>query len=110
MDIAPWHAQLRKGAAELVVLSVLAGGESYGLRILELANRAGEIVTEGALYPLLARLEKEAKLASRWVTDDGPHPRKYYRLTADGAAARGEMARAWTTFRLAMSQVVEEDR
>jgi PadR family transcriptional regulator PadR len=110
MEIASWNAQLRKGAAELAVLSVLARAEAYGLQILERANRAGEIVTEGALYPLLARLEKESKLRSRWVTDDGPHPRKFYQLTGAGAAAHDEMTKAWVAFRLAMSDVVEEDR
>ncbi|MDB5692220.1 MAG: hypothetical protein JWO81_1283 [Alphaproteobacteria bacterium] len=110
MEIASWIAQLRKGAAELVVLSVLGRGEAYGLQILEQANCAGEIVTEGALYPLLARLEKESKLKSRWVTDDGPHPRKFYQLTGDGAAAHSAMTKAWVAFRLAMSEIVEEDR
>jgi PadR family transcriptional regulator PadR len=110
MEISSWNAQLRKGAAELVVLSILARAEAYGLQILERANGAGEIVTEGALYPLLARLEKDSKLKSRWVTDDGPHPRKFYQLTADGAAAQVEMIKAWVAFRMAMSKVVEEDR
>jgi PadR family transcriptional regulator PadR len=108
MDIAQWSAQLRKGAAELVVLSIMAEGEDrYGLQILEKANGGGDIVSEGALYPLLSRLEKDGKLASRWVVDDGPHPRKFYRLTRQGAAALPAMTAAWIKFRTAMSGIVE---
>ena len=107
MDIGPWQAQLRKGAAELVVLSILRGAERYGLEILERANRAGGVVTEGALYPLLSRLEKEGKLASRWTVEEGPHPRKYYRLTDDGAALLAAMTDAWVAFRAAMTEIVE---
>lgn len=109
MDIAPWLAQLRKGAAELVVLAIVGRGECYGLEILQNANAAGDIVSDGALYPLLNRLEKDGKLAARWVTSDGPHPRKYYKLTKEGAATLAAMKSAWTGFRTAMSSVVEKN-
>ncbi|HEY5107426.1 MAG TPA: PadR family transcriptional regulator [Caulobacteraceae bacterium] len=111
MDITPWLAQLRKGAAELTVLSVIAdGGECYGLQILERANVGGDIVSDGALYPLLSRLEKEGKLSARWVLEEGPHPRKYYRLTDQGAALVPVMIQAWTDFRQAMTRIVEKTR
>lgn len=109
MDIAPWLAQLRKGAAELVVLAIVGRSECYGLQILQSANEAGDIVSDGALYPLLNRLEKDGKLSSRWVTDDGSHPRKYYRLTKEGAATLTAMKGAWIDFRTAMSGVVEKN-
>lgn len=110
MDLAPWCSQLRKGAAELAVLSLVDGRERYGLQLLEAANAGGEIVAEGALYPLLSRLERDGKLAARWVVGDGPHPRKYYRLTADGRATRDAMTSAWIAFRTAMADIVETRR
>ncbi len=110
MDISSWQAQLRKGAAELVVLAIVSGGERYGLQILERANRAGGVVTDGALYPLLNRLEKDGKLSSRWALEDGPHPRKYYRLSEAGAAMLSQMTTAWIAFREAMTLIVETDR
>ena len=108
MDIASWLAQLRKGAAELVILAITGRGECYGLQILEQANAGGDIVSDGALYPLLNRLEKDGKLTSRWVTDDSAHPRKYYRLTPAGAETLTAMQQAWIAFRTAMSSVVEK--
>ncbi len=108
IDITPWLAQLRKGAAELVVLAVVGRDECYGLQILSKANAAGDIVSDGALYPLLSRLEKDGKLASRWDTADATHPRKYYRLTDEGAATLTAMTAAWISFRTAMSGAVEK--
>lgn len=106
MDLNSWQSQLRKGTAELVVLSLLRKGEAYGLQILDRANRGGEIVSDGALYPLLTRLEKAGKIAARWETAEGGNPRKYYRLTPEGEAMLGEMRRLWSEFRSRMDLLV----
>ena len=108
MDITGWQAQLRKGAAELVVLAALAPGELYGLQILARIGGAGGVVNDGALYPLLNRLERDGKLISRWSMDDGAaHPRKYYRLSPDGAEMLAAMRAYWTSFRQAVCDIVE---
>ena len=67
-------------------------------------------MAEGALYPLLNRLEKDGKLSARWALEEGPHPRKYYRLNAGGAQLLSEMTTAWIGFRKAMTDIVETDR
>jgi PadR family transcriptional regulator PadR len=108
MDLASWQTQLRKGAAELVVLAILGRGERYGLQILEEIGAAGAVVSDGALYPLLNRLEREGKLAARWSLDQGvSHPRKYYRLTADGERLLGGMRLAWGEFSTSITAIVE---
>lgn len=91
-------------------MSSVAAQERYGLEILQGVNAAGELVSEGALYPLLSRLEREGRLTSRWVTDQASHPRKYYRLSKEGAAALPAMAAAWRSFSAAMNAVVEQQR
>ena len=106
MDLNSWQSQLRKGAAELVVLSVLAKGEAYGLQILDRANQVGEVVSDGALYPLLTRLEKAGKIVARWDMVEGTNPRKYYRLSEDGEAMLGEMRLLWRGFRQMMDLLV----
>ena len=99
MDLGSWKSQLWKGAAELVVLAAVAHKESYGLEILEAASRAGLEISEGTIYPLLNRLQRDGKLTSRWVEEAGAsHPRKYYLLTADGASLLARMRLEWTFF------------
>jgi PadR family transcriptional regulator PadR len=110
MDLSAWQSQLRKGAAEMVVLACLDRGERYGLQILEAVGGLDGIVSEGSLYPLLNRLEREGKLVARWSLDDpaSAHPRKYYRLSSDGAALLAAMRPAWTEFKAAISSILED--
>src|SRR5262249_4816863 len=108
MDLATWHTQLRKGAAELVALALLEHQELFGAELLEAATAAGPVISGGTLYPLLKRLESEKKLASRWVVSDEDAPRKYYRLTEEGAQLLHEMRRSWIEFRTTIALIVEE--
>lgn len=99
MDTTSWQTQLRKGAAELVILGLLRGGERYGLDILEQAGGSGGVLSDGTLYPLLTRLEREGKIEARWaMADDAKVPRKYYRLSKEGEALIAEMQRVWHEF------------
>ncbi len=110
-EIANWRSQLRKGAAELVVLAVLRRGEAYGLEILDRTQMADDLVAEGALYQLLNRLERDGKLKSRWQTDgSSSHPRKYYALTAEGERLFAEMSQVWSGFAQSISAIMETAR
>jgi len=81
-----------------LVLQVLLqdpGEERYGYEVGDLAGLAS-----GTVHPILARLEAYGWLASRWEDIDaaaeGRPPRRYYKLTAEGAsAARAALARAY---------------
>ena len=109
MDVGSWQTQLRKGAAELVVLSLLQRRECYGLDILEHAGGSGGVLSDGTLYPLLTRLEREGKIVARWaMADDARAPRKYYRLSDEGEAMIREMKRMWTEFSAFVSAATEE--
>ena len=80
-----------------LVLQVLledATVERYGYEVGEAAG-----LPSGTVHPILARLEGAGWLESRWEDVDaaeaGRPARRYYRLTADGAAAAREaLARA----------------
>ena len=66
----------------------------YGYDLMRAAG-----LPSGTLYPMLARLQDQGLVTSHWEPqpDDsgGRPPRKYYRLTAEGArTARLELARA----------------
>lgn len=110
MDLATWHTQLRKGAAELVALALLEHRELFGAELLEAATAVGPVISGGTLYPLLKRLENDGKLASRWVVSDEDTPRKYYRLTDEGERLLREMRRSWVEFRTTIDLIVEEKK
>ena len=111
MELSAWKSQLRKGAAELAVLATLDRSETYGLDLLERIRAAGGLdLSEGSIYPLLNRLQKEGKILGRWVEDaDAAHPRKYYALTDDGRALLAGMLAEWLQFEAGMRQLLGEE-
>ena len=90
--------ELVAASTKPLILSVLAGGEDYGYsiiqRVAELSN--GKLHwSEGMLYPVLHRLEKERLILSRWKKGDSGRRRKYYRLSAAGKKARTTSQADW---------------
>ena len=98
MPLENWQEQLRRGTLELAVLLAVAPGRRYGLEIIRHLEFTDLVLTEGTIYPLLARLAREGLVASEWVSDEGPHPRKYYKLTPRGRARLTEMCREFRAF------------
>lgn len=105
MDIAK---DLVAASSTLLVLSLLAEGESYGYalakRVQELSGGALRW-SEGMLYPLLHRLERQGYVAARWGTAEGGRRRKYYRITPAGVAQLEAQRRQWQTVDATLRQV-----
>jgi PadR family transcriptional regulator PadR len=80
--------QLRKGILELAILGALSRGRHYGYSLVKSIAGDSEIdLTEGTIYPILARLAKEGLVQSEWVESNQGPPRKYYTLTPKGHEA-----------------------
>ncbi len=91
-----WDVQLRKGSLELVILAVLKGRTLYGLELLKTLHGLETMrITEGTLYPLLDRLKRDGLIAAQWVQEGDTRPRKYYRLSDEGAARLDALAARW---------------
>jgi len=70
-----------------VILSILAGGEAYGYQIIHTIIRisGGALEwSEGTIYPVLHRMEKENLIRSQWKLSENGRRRKYYRLSEAG--------------------------
>jgi PadR family transcriptional regulator PadR len=95
-DIDNWTTQLRKGLLELCVMNLLGRGDIYGYDLVkQLSEVRGLVVTEGTIYPLLARLKRLGLVATRLVeTSSGP-ARKYYTLTPEGVRMQKTMNVYW---------------
>jgi DNA-binding PadR family transcriptional regulator len=94
-----------------LVLSILARGESYGYAIIKEVRElsGGEMEwTDGMLYPVLHRLEKQGLIASRWQTADSGRRRKYYRLKEKGKKASAEQRKNWLTVHSTLQKSWEE--
>ena len=73
----------------LVILAVLRlKDDAYGMRVRrEIESRTGRNVTIGSVYATLDRLESKGYAASSAEISDDGRPRKYFRLTSEGAEA-----------------------
>jgi PadR family transcriptional regulator PadR len=112
VEVERWKSQLWKGAAELAILALLERRESYGIQLLEKVREwEGLGLSDGTIYPLLNRLQKEGKISALWVEDPGAsHPRKYYRLTGAGRALLQAMKSEWSAFRRSLTELIEGER
>jgi DNA-binding PadR family transcriptional regulator len=86
--------ELRRGALGLAVLSQL-GQPEYGYSLKQQLAAKGMDIPEGTLYPLLRRLEAQGLLESEWRVADETRPRRYYRISAQGQQALGDLAKEW---------------
>ena len=92
-------------SATPLVLAILSEGESYGYaiikRVAELSG--GELQwTDGMIYPLLHRLERNGFVKAVWGKSETGRRRKYYRLTRAGAAHLARQRRQWQVVDLAL--------
>jgi PadR family transcriptional regulator PadR len=111
MALENWQEQLRRGGLEFAVLLTLTGSPRYGFEIIRhLEETTDLVVNEGTVYPLLARLAGQGLLLAEWVSDEGPHPRKYYRMTRAGRERLGTMMRHWETFAGQLDALAREAR
>ena len=81
-----------------LVLAILSEGDSYGYAILKRVRElsGGELEwTDGMLYPVLHRLERQGLVESRWGASETGRRRKYYAITSEGSAQLKEERRQW---------------
>jgi PadR family transcriptional regulator PadR len=88
-------AGLRKGLLEFAILTIVAGRTVYVGDILATLAPTPFATQEGTLYPLLSRLRREELVDYQWVESGQGPPRKYYQLTAKGAARLDDLGAYW---------------
>lgn len=85
-------------SATPLVLAILAEGDSYGYaiikRVAELSDGHLEW-TDGMLYPVLHRLERQGLVAAKWGSSEQGRRRKYYRITKAGREQLATQKQQW---------------
>lgn len=100
--------ELKKGSAELIILSILEARPRHGYEIGKLieTRSQGELKFHVAsLYPLLYRLEERGWLQGRWVEKAGQRRRRFYSLTAAGRRVLASQREIWKSFVRAMALI-----
>jgi DNA-binding PadR family transcriptional regulator len=93
-----------------VILSILTGGEIYGYQIIHsMIEISGGTLewSEGTIYPVLHRLEKEGLIRSQWKISESGRRRKYYRLTDLGRKELEKERKQWMSVNAVLSKLWE---
>lgn len=91
---------LMAASTKPLLLSILAEGESYGYEIIQKVRElsGGKIKwSDGMLYPVLHRLEREGLIESEWKEADSGRQRKYYSIRSNGRKVLAAERNQWLT-------------
>jgi PadR family transcriptional regulator PadR len=106
----PVSKDLMAASATPLILSILAEGDSYGYalikRVRDLSGGKMEW-TDGMLYPVLHRLERQGLVESYLDTSATGRERKYYRLKKEGTRALAKHRSQWMLVHNTLQQLWE---
>lgn len=105
--------ELKKGSAELLVLSLVEARPRHGYdisKLIEARSNGAVKFNIGSLYPLLYRLERRGWIQGRWVEKAGQRRRRYYRLTAAGKKMLASHRSTWESFVAAINRITEPEQ
>lgn len=91
-----------------MILAILSSGEIYGYQIIQsvIEISGGTLEwSEGMLYPVLHRLEKENFIQSQWKMSENGRRRKYYRLTESGKKELDKERKQWLSVHKMLSRL-----
>ena len=102
--------ELKKGSAELLILTLLETRPRHGYEISKLIEARSDGVLRfniASLYSLLYRLEKRGWLKGRWIEKAGQRRRRFYRLTSEGKKVLAAQRKTWREFVDAINRITE---
>jgi PadR family transcriptional regulator PadR len=103
---------LKKGSAELLILSLVESRQRHGYEISKLIETRSKGTVRfrvASLYPLLYRLEDRGWIQGKWVEKAGQRRRRYYRLTAAGRKMLAQRRLGWAAFVEAIRQITGDE-
>jgi PadR family transcriptional regulator PadR len=108
MWLTVFDRELKKGSAELLILSLIEYRPRHGYEISKLIEQRSDGVVKfnvASFYPLLYRLERRGFIEGRWVEKAGQRRRRYYRLTTQGRTVLKSQRSAWADFVAAINRI-----
>lgn len=99
--------QLLHGVLDMCLLSIISEEASYGYEMVsKLRERGLDLASEGSIYPLLSRLQKQGMIEGYLVQSSEGPARKYYRMSGSGKATLDEWTKEWSEFRSSIDAVL----
>ena len=112
IDTRALDRELKKGSAELLILSLLDARPRHGYELSKLihARSGGQLSFHiDSLYPLLYRLEERGWIKGGWVEKPGERRRRFYKVTPEGRRALAEQRKSFDVFVDAVRRVTGPD-
>lgn len=100
------NPQFKKGVLELCVLHILLQEDSYGYDIIDQLS-ANIDISEGTIYPMLRRFQKEKRVKTYLRESSSGPPRKYYSITEGGKKYYEESVREWEELILSVERIMK---
>ena len=104
--------ELKKGSAELLILSLVETRARHGYEISKLITSRSDGMLKfnvASLYPLLYRLEKRGWIIGRWVEKPGQKRRRCYKITKEGKQVLTAQRSIWESFVAAINRITEPE-
>lgn len=101
---------VKRGTAELAILSILEMGELHGYEIarrIEQQTNGRLRFTLASLYPLLYRMEKTGWIRGEWQISETGRRRRRYRLTSIGKKKVTPLRAEWSELFRALRQLAK---
>jgi transcriptional regulator len=108
IDTRALDRELKRGSAELLILSLLDARPRHGYELGKLIHtRSGGTLTFhiDSLYPLLYRLEERRWIKGTWMEKPGERRRRFYKVTGEGRRVLAEQRKTWAAFVEAVRRV-----
>lgn len=102
------RSQLLKGILEGCLLALIARETVYGYELAVKLQIQGIDVSEGSIYPILLRLQKDQLIVGEMRKSPSGPNRKYYQLTEKGEIALQAFRSNWDNLKRPVDQLLEQ--
>ncbi|GGF63208.1 PadR family transcriptional regulator [Paenibacillus albidus] len=104
------RSQLLKGILEGCILSIIKQQPTYGYELsMKLQEFGLTDISEGSIYPILLRLQKEELIAGEMRESESGPKRKYYSLTEEGQAALLDFKQQWASIKAPVDRMIDRE-
>ncbi|MGO1058136.1 PadR family transcriptional regulator [Planococcus sp. FY231025] len=102
------RSQLLKGVLDACVMAVVEAEPVYGYELSEKLQNIGlPDISDGTIYPVLLRLQKNGFIRSEMKPSASGPNRKYYFLTAEGKEELEGIAKEWKQIAAPVSELLQ---